>query len=146
MVMVATPIAWGDGVDAMSRAALPGRLGIPSRRATTLVVPAGMIPRAVGVPTTPWAVWWTIPSPPIATTTSKPSAAAALDISFASIAEDGHIASASWFADNADITSRCAPPVNWEATGLAMTAMRATGVRGYRCTLPNRGGRHPDNR
>ena len=83
------------GLPQMNSVAARGLRGRPSIRASTLVVPAGMIPRAVPVPARPLAMWWTTPSPPIATTTSNRSAAAAALIDRASAVVPGHSVSTS---------------------------------------------------
>ncbi len=116
-----------DGSAAIAAAALRGFLGRPKTRATTLVVPTGMIPSAAAVPTAPLAAWWTTPSPPMAATTAYPSVAARDASSRVSPGPCGHSASTSNESESTEDTSRCSAPVNPEAEGLARRSSRRIG-------------------
>ena len=67
----------------------------------------------------------------MATTTSTPSSADSRARSSASVGEPGQIETTSEPRLSIAMMSRCEPPVNWEAAGLAITTIRCIGGREY---------------
>ena len=113
---------------ARNSAASRGLRGKRMMRRKTLLVPAGMIPRAALVPITALATSWTTPSPPMATTTSKPSAAAAADSVRAWAGPLGQMAVTWNPRSRISTTSRWSDAVKPDAAGLA--TRRSRRIRG----------------
>ena len=109
-----------SGPVAMAATAGPTCAGRPSSRGTSLPVPAGITPRAVGVPATASTPRWTVPSPPT-TTRARAPALTASAMAFAASP-----AVTSWTTipalASADLTSADAAPRPPPARGLTARA------------------------